>query len=73
MCTSIILTLHVVAEAQRGPVTCLESRGKRVAELELKPMFSFVLLPPGSLPVLDPSGLGSPGPWDVWVAFVSAQ
>ena len=54
-------------------MTCLESRGKRVAELELKPMFSFVLLPPGSLPVLDPSGLGSPGPWDVWVAFVSAQ
>lgn len=54
-------------------MTCLESCGKRVAELELKPVFSFVLLPPGSLPVLDPSGLGSPGPGDVWMASALAQ
>lgn len=38
-------------------MTCLESRGKRVVELELRPVFSFVLLPLGSLPVPDPAAL----------------
>ena len=34
-------------EVQRGPEACLESCGKWVAELGLKPMFSSVLLLPG--------------------------